>query len=297
MKRLIPLCLIFTLKGISIVYNLRIAEATKRQREHISTYHLKPSIASLTLLNLNRKTYNNIHQNVAGGLITLLSTYKQAYIRLDTAAAHNKQKLPELGTRARTQIDDLLFSGGYSFKSKQHARMTLSGLLGIPTHRDTGFLCPEIGTGHVGLGGQFDASCFYRPHYAVLGAVRFIHFFPRKTSLLAPTCRTPDFHLGNLADLFIAHQCNWQQHHWEIGYNPTFAFDAHFCPALPTLRALVNQIGFIRSSFYTSYLYRFLIRHHGSALILGFSYSFDHRPKDFGIKRGVTLWGTWGINF
>lgn len=297
----ILLALFFFSDGITLVYNMRIAEATKRQHGSLAGYHPKPSIGAVTLVNTDRSTYNGIHQQVNGLLLTVLSSYKRAYIRVDSAFAHNRQKIPAVGSRSRTQMDDLLFTGGYSFAAGDNVRMSVSGLFGIPLHKDTGFICPEVGTGHVGLGGQIDAAWFYQKKYALLGASRFIHFFTRQTPLIAPTviptCMKIDFHLGNVADLFLAHQCNWGRHKWEIGYNPTFAFDARICPELSFIGSLVNQIGFIRSSFYTSYLCKFLIREHGSAIILGLSYSFDHKPPEFGIKRGITVWGTWGINF
>ena len=129
-----------------------------------------------------------------------------------------------------------------------------------------------------------------------MGAARFIHFFPRNIHLnLNNFCNKFNFGIGNLVDLLVVFHNSWSKHSLEVGYNPEFLFSAFICPNLDNVAAEIN---YIRSSFYASYSYGFFIRERlPSAVIIGFSYGFDHKPKQFGIKHAYTAWVTWGVNF
>lgn len=281
---------------ISVVYNLRIAETTKRRLSQSSTSHSK--LAALTLVDQFRKTYNEIYIKGEGGLGTFVYfPTSSSYVRADWAVGHVSQKASFLPHVSRTQTDDILFSGGYSHAINDKSKITVSGLFGVPTHNDTSLQFVQFGVGHFGLGGQIDGSYKIPSNldHLIFAAARFIHFFPRNVeAFFIPQTTHFNFGPGNLVDLFLAYHVNFERHRFETGYNPTFLFNATL---KPTIAAVVNAINFIRSSFYGSYIHVFTTKKHLQALIAGISYSFDHRPKDFGYKRIITLWGTWGINF
>lgn len=281
---------------ISVVYNLRIAETTKRQHlnQH-STSHSK--LAALTLFDQLRRTYNGIRETGSGGLGTFVYFPESScYLRADWAAGRVTEKISDMPHFSRVQTDDILFSGGYSV-AMQQAKFTLSGLFGVPTHKDTSLQHNQLGVGHVSLGGQLDGSYMVPWHnnHTVFAAARFIHFFSRSVeAFFTPLYTHYNFGAGNLTDLFLAYHVNAGPHRFETGYNPTFLTNVTL---KPYIAAVVNAINFIRSSFYGTYSYVFSSERFLQGIIAGISYSFDHRPKDFGYKRIITLWGTWGINF
>jgi hypothetical protein len=292
----------FDVKNVSVVYNIKISETTKRsQGTNKLTFgnKLKPAIGTITLIDQDRRTYDNIHQNSVAALATLFYSPGVWYLRLESAAGHVKNEFPipvDLIT-SRTQMDDLVFSGGYSLEVGDRARVTLSGLLGIPLHRDVGLLGAQFGTGHVGLGAQLDAAYAYSENkqHALMGAVRYIRFLSRTAEACINQHLVPfDLSLGNLMDVLFATHSSWGKHQWEAGYNATFAFGAQVNPPIPGIE---DQIQFMRSSFYTTYGYLFPIRTHMSGIAFGVSYGFDHRPQCLGFKRMVAGWFTWGINF
>lgn len=283
----------FQINSVTFVYNLRIAESTRRQALQGNDEH--PFIAAVTGIEQFRERYIGSHQNTGGVLGTFLYSPGTFYVRADGAVAKVKEKFRDL-CFSRTQSDDILLMGGYSHTFSQKTQGTVSGLFGIPTHKDLGLQGIQFGTGHVGLGAQAEASYKYIPPAMIIMAARYVRFFPRN----APIClfdREQEFRisLGNLVDILISHYANWHQRHWiEIGYNATFAFGADVCPALDDV---AQQISFIRNSFYANYKYGFLIRDIPNALIVGFSYGFDSRPKEFGFKKSLTGWLTWGVKF
>ncbi len=59
-------------------------------------------------------------------------------------------------------------------------------------------------------------------------------------------------------------------------------------------RNVVKKVSLICCIFMQHY---FLLRDHPAGFAVAISYGFDHRPKLFGLKRIVTLWGAWDINF
>jgi hypothetical protein len=287
--------------AVSIVYNLKIAEITKRQtfEERFS----RPNTLALTGVEQFRETYDSRRQNIAAALGTYIYSPKNTYFRVDAAVGNVRQKcgpLPEQTTFHKTQTDDILFSFGHTFVKGKQTRATVSLLLGVPTHRDFLFYKGlQFGTGHVGFGGQFETShAYWHKQLAsttIIGALRFIHFFPRCTCI--PLLEQNfDFGLGNIVDLFIAHLAKFRKNRIEFGYNPTFAFNAYINPRVE-LDSLLESSSFIRSSFYIAYKRIFLIHEHPSAITTAFSYGFDHRPKTVGVKNQFTFWTSWGINF
>lgn len=281
--------------GVSLVYNLRIAETTRRQTLE---QHDRPSILVGVLVNQYRETKNDIHQFVAGGLATYIRTFKDAYFRIDGAVGHIDQDKSIARTKTkRTQTDDILCSLGHGFSLSHNIRITVSGLLGIPTHNDTILEGVQFGTGHSSVGIQGDFSWFYSEHTknSFMGAVRFVHFFSRKPATPFQNLNQDlKINLGNLIDILIAHQCGTLRHKFECGYSPSFGFGANITPPLANTPLSTT---FIRSNFYANYKFLFLIQNRPSVFGLGLSYGFDHKPKDIGLKKIITVWGAWGINF
>ncbi len=291
----IYLCLMSQIQAISIVYNLKIAETTKRQA--IQALYTHPSVAVLIPFERSAVLRGGIHQNAAGAIGTLIYSKQKFYMRMDFAAGHASTKGPTINV-SKNQSDDILFAAGYSHDISDRTRFTISGILGVPTHKDTILQGVELGTGHVGLGAQADGSFLYtaNQHHSFRAAARYIRFFERSISTkIAQECYYFKFNLGNLIDILIAHHSNWNKNALEVGYNPTFLFGARINPPLDNV---TGETDFIRSSFYGAYARFFMIgKKHPSGVGLGFSYGFDHRPYLLGSKRIITAWVAWGVNF
>lgn len=290
------------IKNVTDVYNIKISQTTRRFQSSASKLEgisRDTMIETITFIDQSRTTYNGIHQHNAAGLLTLLYSPGNLFLRLESALGHvkNKYPIPTNLVTSRTQLDDLILSGGYGLGVGERGRVTALGLVGIPLHKDLGLLGAQFGTGHVGLGVQLDAAYAYSDdmQHSFMGAARYVRFLSRN----AEACinQQPayfDVSLGNLCDILCATHHSWGPHQWELGYDATFAFGAHI---EPTLRAVENQLQFMRSSFYTTYGYLFPIRKHMSGIAIGVSYGFDHRPQCFGFKRMSSFWFTWGMKF
>jgi hypothetical protein len=279
---------------ISIVYNLRVAETSKRLI--IESSFEKPSLAAVTLFGTFRQQYNGARKNSGGGLFTLLYAPEYFFLRVDGAIG--RVTLNDHGIRSgRTQTDDLLFSAGYSPRLSDKIRLTFSGLLGFPTHDDTSIERIQFGTGHYALGVQLDGAVAYSSNKdnTLRFAARFIHFFPRNVFVPINARREQfKFGLGDLTDLFIAFHHQKGQHSVEAGYNPSFFFDTTICPRLDDV---LQEADYIRNSFYGLYKYHFAISQTTHAIALALSYGFDIRPKTVGNKRIITTWASWIVNF
>ncbi|MGO9387805.1 MAG: hypothetical protein ACLPWD_07145 [Methanobacterium sp.] len=288
------LCLINSLRGTgSIVYNLRVTETTKRSI--FEQLKIKPNIAIGTAFDQFRKRdFLSFRENLSGAMFTYVYMPCSFYFKVDWALGNDVQWTKH-SSQSKTQLDDILFSSGYGFQATKKTNMTVSALLGVPTHKDRSLMEAQFGTGHLGLGGQLDGAYKYAEKLSLRFAARGIHFFKRTTKIpLADLEEQFIFALGNLTDLLISNHLKYNKHNAEIGYNASFLTNAHLTPNEP---AISNQIDYIRSDFYISYAYGFLIRNHLSGFILGFSYGFDHLPKMVGLKQIFTGWLSWGINF
>lgn len=292
------LCHISFLNGATIVYNLRIAEATKRQAA--DNKFRRPSFAAVALVSQWSKARDDIQFSYTGGLLSLSHSKKSFFIRADMAVAHVRQEVKEIKF-SRTQTDDIVISGGYSFALSERARFALSGLTGIPTHKDKILEGIQMGIGHFSVGGQFDSAFFYAPNFnhTIFAAARYIRFFARNSSTCVANQKLDfNFNPGNVIDLFLSHASRFSRSRFEFGYNPTFVFQANICPTSPALDIFISKVNFIRSSFFVNYRYGFLINQKlPSGVGLGLSYGFEHIPKDISLKYVVTAWIGWGINF
>lgn len=284
-----------SLLPVSFVYNLRIAETTRRQtlQQHEDT----PSVFGSTLIGQFRKTYNGISESIIGDLYTFIYTAQSNYFKIDFAAARAKATSTIFNSYV-IQWDDILFTAGHGITIGDQVKISGSALFGVPTHKDRNLEELQFGIGHVSLGIQGDCAYNYsanRNHF-VMSAIRFIHFFPRSIDLcIAHQKEQFDLGLGNVLDILISHYSRWKHHALEIGYNPEFGRGAHINPPLDDIP---SQINFTRNSFYGAYEYLFIIKNKfPSAFIAGFSYSFDSEPKTVGIKNGYTVWATWGLKF
>jgi len=281
----------------SVVYNLRIAETTRHQE--FERKLMRPSIAAATTFAQFRKRHSGQKERYIGELGSLIYLPSSCYVKADFAFA-NAHLNDDGVTSSRTQTDDILFTAGYSPTISQRVKLTFSGLLGVPTHRDQSLQNVQVGVAHIALGTQIDSAFNYSKNHkqTFMAAVRFIHFFPRTVSvILGQQCSDFNFSIGNLTDLFFAHHSIFGKHGMhriEVGYNPAFLTNANIRPMLDEV---IQQTDFIRNSFYGTYKYNFLIHKLHSALTVALSYGFDSKPKLFGNKQIITAWATWGINF
>ncbi|MFZ5954729.1 MAG: hypothetical protein ACOYT8_06565 [Candidatus Dependentiae bacterium] len=310
MKKIKKIIMLITLSSLAIdlhaastlVYNLRIAETTTSRR--FEEFGHLPWVAASTLVGQFRQSRADVNQALAGGLVTLSYAQKNWFVRLDFAAAHVRSHssiLPELD-QSRTQTDDLLLSGGYGFSWGERSQFSLSGLLGIPTHKPLDLPFVQFGSGHVGLGIQLDNNFKYCSINSLRSAARYIHFFQKQTtSLEIFNPAIFDFTYGNAVDLYVAHRTHWKQKHmFDFGYNPTFFFGAHIEPKVEeeiNVEDINDELNFIRSNFFAAYRRYFLIKGHPSGVTFGISAGFDHIPKRTGLKNIVSFWASWGITF
>ena len=171
--------------------------------------------------------------------------------------------------------------------------MTFSGKLGIPTHDDNIVRGLQFGTGHVGLGAQFDCAYALSDdlHNNFMAAARYIRFFPQ-IIFFKQDPRAFYFNIGNLVDLLVAYNTGFAGNRFEVGYNASILFFPTLCPFIET--PLNTRYGVV-SNFYGAYIRLFKIRAHMNGFIAGFSYGFDNVPRIF--KRIVSVWLGWGINF
>jgi len=277
------------LHGIaSIVYNIKVAETTKRHGVDKAEEHPYMLVAT-PFAQFREKKDLITHQLYAGLLGTLGYTKQTWYIKADFAGARVRQT--GLTCVSRMQSDDLLFTGGYSYVINSKAEITFSGLLGFPTHKDRSVAGPQFGYGHVGLGGQIDADYIYSQSFqhSLRPAVRLIHFFPRTADM----CHLKVF-TGNLVDVYIAFHNTFGKHSCDFGYDFTALFGTRVSPALPDYSARED---FKRSSFFGTYKYDYLIHRFPTSFTLALSYGFDMKPKRVNNKYVVTLWGSWSMSF
>jgi|GEM_PF-738783 hypothetical protein len=288
---LTSLCFI-DIHGISVVYNLRVAEITRRQA--LDPKFTDPSIALITLLNQSRQRVDCVKENITSNLGSYMYIGKKIYFKTDFAWGHVRAQHSDYRF-SRTQTDDILFTLGYSKSITKKTKLTVSMLLGVPTHEDNILEGIQLGTGHNGLGIQCDGSCIINGDrtQSILGAIRYIRFLPASTKLSVQNyCRHYELDIGNLVDLITGYNYRFGTNVIECGYNVSFLFSASIEPALESLS---NSLNYIRSNFYGAYKRVFLREKHPYGIFLAMSYGFDNRPKIF--KRIFTVWAGWGINF
>jgi hypothetical protein len=284
-------------RATSIVYNIRIAEITKRQASSLK--NSVPHIAVFTLFDQTRERYDCMHENIFGGMGSLIYLNTSMYAKMDIGAGHVRQCRDDFYF-ARTQSDDILFSAGYGAQIKERTKVTISGLLGLPTHKDSSFLAIQFGTGHVGFGIQLDGSYRFRSQkhkHSLLAAARLIHFLPRNVWYANKTnnlCFPFRFNIGNLTDFLLVYGCRLRKHGIEVGYNASLISNATL---QPFVYSIYEQLMNLRNTVYAGYQYVMKTKHHRTGISFGLSYGKDYHPKLLSMKNVFSLWGVWGINF
>ncbi len=291
-KYLLLLCILShtTINAISIVYNFRIAQITKQPIMDEEDYHKYSAIA--LIVDQYNKTYDDMSRNYAGGLASFIYNFKPYYVRADFAVSHIHAKDQRTTTFTGTEVDDLLFTLGRNFVFGYHKVLTISGLLGIPTHQILTLQHPSVGYGQFGAGIQLDGSYPIGRNGAFLGGARYIRFFERHARDSSGTRYL--FTIGNVEDVLIAYKHSWPKHGAEFGYTSRIQFGAAI---YPTLDDTVEKTDYIRSNIYAVYKYKFLIRDLPNRFLLNVAYGRDHRPKAYGNKYIITVWASWNISF
>lgn len=282
----------FSVSTISIVYNFRIAQIT-RKPIGLQTNKQPNSVAPL-LFNLYQKSHAfDVVENYIGGLVTYNRNIAQEYyIRTDFAFAHINRTVQNIAKINITETDDILVSMGRNFTLGQKSQLTLSGLFGIPTHSVHTLQRVGFGGGQMGVGIQCDG--LYKlidKHIDFLWGTRYNYFIAR--TAFDALGNSYKFTRGSIADVLIALQTSRPlSHGLEGGYNARWGFGVHATPSIPT----IDSFNYMRNNFYLVYKYTFLTQRVAHRLLLNISYGFDSTPKLYGYK-AFTIWGSWGIAF
>ncbi len=279
------------LYAISMVYNFRMAEITKQPIFH-EPNDISDTIVAL-LFEEYKKKYNKIHTNYTGGLGSVIRTVKSYYFRTDFAGTYISEKFHHKTIFKGSQADDILFTVGKSFIFAHHSMITLSGLLGIPTHRNLILQHIDFGFGQIGIGIQIDGAYGSNHKKGLLYGFRYVYFIPR--DIFDEDNQRYRFTVGHITDILLAYQYRWQKNHEiESGYTveTRIGADIH-----PYVNYAVRRINYITSNFYFVYKYKFLIKNIANRLFFNFAYGFDNKPNRFSDKHIVTMWLSWNTTF
>ncbi|MBI2353094.1 hypothetical protein HYV11_02505 [Candidatus Dependentiae bacterium] len=279
------------LSPLSVVYNFRIAQITKQPI--VKQEDKKPHSLTGLLFNFFQKTQNDtIKENYSGGLTTFnYNITNSGYFRTDIAIAHINQKINAIQTVDITEPDDILFTFGKNFISSQKSKITLSGLIGIPTHSVYTLQRVPFGSGQIGTGIQLDGLYKIIPSIDFLWGARYNHFFPK--TAFDNFDHSYQFSIGNIADILIALQSsNLLSHGIEGGYNLRCGFGAKSSPSLSNL----SLLNYKRNNFYIVYKYTFLGQQTAHRFLLNITYGFDSKPLLYGYNAWM-IWAAWSLAF
>lgn len=279
------------ISAISIVYNFRIAQITRQRITNPND--TKTNSLSWLIFNFFQKNKNlNLRENYTGGLTTYNKNFAEKYyFRTDLAVAHSSQTVKDVTNVDAIESDDILFTTGRNFKISEKSRVTLSGLLGIPTHSVNTLERIGFGVGQVGIGAQLDGLYKLAQPVDFLWGTRYNYFIPR--TAFDALDNSYKFTVGSIADVLVALQTsNILYHGLEGGYAARWGFGIKACPIIPK----IEDLNYMRNNFYLVYKYTFLTERVAHRLLLTVSYGFDSKPKNKGYQ-AVMLWGAWGIAF
>ncbi len=279
--------------GISVVYNFRIAQVTRQPIIEYTKKH--PYTLSGLLFNTYQKTYvNNIAENYTGGLATFIYNFAPYYFfRTDLAASNISRTKKNISTFSGIESDDILCTCGRTFVLNKKTNISLSGLLGIPTHPIFTLQEPFFGSGQVGVGMQLDGLRKLTKKIDFLCGARYNYFVPR--SAQDALGRDYTFSIGSIGDVLLALQTTFSfAHGIEFGYSGRWGFAPSASPEIPNLAQIT---GYMRNNAYLVYKYTFLTKKAANRLVAVISYGKDAYPKQYGFKNAITIWGSWGINF
>jgi len=278
--------------AVSVVYNFRVAQITRQPIAQKNINH-KPNTLSLLLFDFFQKTRCfDIRENYAGGLATYSRNFSENYyFRTDFATASAHQTVKKIETANVIESDDILFTVERNILQHEQGKVSVCGLLGIPTHSVYTLQRVGIGTGQVGLGAQLDGLYKLAQNCDFLCGARYVYFIPRNA--IDNFGNSYKFTIGSIADLLLALQTNRTLgHNIEGGYAVRWGFDIHATPAIPEL----NNLNYTRNNFYLVYKYTFLKDRFAHRFLFNISYGFDSKPKKIGYN-AVMVWGSWGIAF
>jgi len=277
--------------ALSVVYNFRVAQITRQSIGQQT--EKRPNSLSILLFDFFQKMHNfNVRENYTGGLLTYnRDIAKHCYFRADFAAAHVHQKKDCLSTVEVIEPDNILLTGGRNFTPTEKTKVTLSGLLGIPTHDVNTLQRVGFGVGQVGVGVQLDGLCKITKPIDFLWGARYNYFIPRSAFDTQGTCHK--FTVGSIADVLVALQTSKPiAHGIEGGYSGRWGFGVSATPRIANL----DLLSYMRNNVYLVYKYTFLRKHFAHRLLLNISYGSDAKPKRYGYN-AVMVWGSWGISF
>lgn len=279
------------LQAISIVYNMRISHVTKSTL--LEPDGRKYAIFALAFDQYQAKYTGCINQNFAGLMGSASYNFlTNWYARIDGAFAHINQTTAGVETFSDTETDDVLFYLGHISKLNDRAKLTISGLFSIPTHRIFTLQHAAFGYGQYGVGIQLDGAYDLGCDLRILYGARYVHLISRDA--LGSDCNHYDFTIGNLGDLLIAMKKKWDLHGLEWGYTARWNFGAHVSPCYDNI---IAQINYTRNNFYLVYNYDFFVHNVRNRLYFNIAYGFDSKPKMFGNKHIVTGWFSWNLKF
>jgi hypothetical protein len=275
----------------SLVYKFFVSEITRRYTSQ--TQNTSLSQISLWCFDTYASRYDSTHENATGLLATYIYEKNNVYAEVDGAFGHVRSHSSHRKF-SRTQTDDILCSLGFSKAFSQKTAVTLSGILGFPTHKDTSPEGIQFGIAHGSIGFKIDAIrlCSPQKDHKLLMAGRYLRFLPATIS--AGSSISPDIYeldVGNLFDLLIGYNLGFSNDGLEFGYNPNFLVGGRLYPE----SAPHDHIGYMRSTFYLAYYHIFLAGKHPNILSFICSYTTEHKPKIY--KQLITAFVTWSMLF
>lgn len=293
--------------SISLVYNIRIAEASKKK----ALETLKPYTFTFTPTGAYGKTRNDIITGLIGFLQSATYTHNSFFAQFNCAFGETYLIVPPLIALGNTTTihiksfytDDILIKLGYIYSYTDQLSFSFTGHLGLPTHKDYVLQTFPLGYAHVGLGFQFDSQYIYSSpqENAIRSAFRLIQFIPRNAmaSLFnqgstAATNNRFNINLGTLIDIFISHLSIFGNHRLEFGYDQIIFCNGKIRPFLPFALEFFN---FISPNFFLAYNYNNSTKYINHILSIGTSLGFTIWPNQFGNKISVEPWMTYIINF
>ncbi len=272
---------------ISIVYVLQIAQANKSPTGELKPYGL--AFTSFEQARWERTQGNK--SNAVGEEFTFAYTNGNLFTRIDFAFA----RVSEVSNGkpfSRVQTDDLLLTAGYTWENK-NVKYDVSGLIGVPTHKDTNLDHVQFGIAHLGLGVQFDFLIKYLPKNDNIIKIIFrsVGFLPRSASYQG---RNYNYNIGDAIDVLLAHYASFGNHHFEVGYDATFVFGGFISP---NVSSISSQITLIRNSYYAIYSYNFISDKIIQSINFGIGFSSPDILPSAGQKLIAGGWFTWTLAF
>lgn len=224
-------------------------------------------------------------------LAAYLYSFKSFYTRIDCAFSQIHETKNKKTRFTDTETDDILFTAGYNHKINYKSQLTVSALFGVPTHRILRLRHVDFGYSQVGTGLQCDGSYGIAHQATLLYGARYIYFIPGKADR---SRNRYTFSIGNIGDLLLAVKRDWTHQGLELGYTYRAQFGAR---STPHSESIVQKTNYVRNNFYIVLKSKFVYNTIAHRFLWNFSYGFDQKPKRYGNKIILTIWGSWNIRF